>query len=74
MKNARCVVWWFCIVGLVGLASMEFGLHRPVYPNGWVYVGLMLWVAALIALLCLFVVRCLEFVCGLHPVVDFPSR
>lgn len=70
MKCPGCLVSWFFLVGLLGLVFVFGGLQRGAYPNGWLYVGAMLLVAAVIALLCLFVWVVVDLLRSLHPLVE----
>jgi hypothetical protein len=70
LKNLRLLVWCAGLVGLLGIAGMWCALQCSVFPNGLAYVGLLLYVAAIVALFCLFVLRGLELLCGLHPLVE----
>jgi hypothetical protein len=60
MKNVRQLTWCSGAVGLLGVALVLFGLRMETVPNGWLYIGVMLWVAACIALVCLFVIGLLD--------------
>lgn len=60
MKNIRLLTWGSGSVGLLALALVLFGLQRPDVPNGWLYLGVMLYVASCISLVCLFVIGLLD--------------
>lgn len=60
MKHMRLLTWGSGAVGLLALALVFVGLQRPEVPNAWLYLGVMLYVAACVSLVCLFVIGLLD--------------
>lgn len=66
----RVNAWCAGMVGLLGIALVYTGAQFGDIHNGWVYLGVLLWVAAIVAEFCLFAIAVLEAVRLLHPLVE----